>query len=192
MTDTPVKSAGQWFVIKTVPNKERSVKRYLDRYLRAEEMTDYIYEILVPLETVTEVKGGKKSTKVRTLYPGYVFIHMRIYDEDGKILQKPWYYVNGADGARGFVGGQTPSPLKESDVKEILARTAEAEGKEVPKVSYEVGEEVRITDGPFQSLTGRIESVDPERGKLKVSVSIFGRFTPVDLEYWQVERVVAE
>ncbi len=192
MSEISSKGGANWYVIKTVPNKERHVKRYLERYLNAEEMNDTIFEILVPTEKVTEVKGGKKTTKVRTLYPGYVFIHMRIFDEEGKVMQKPWYYVHGADGARGFVGGQNPAPLKEADVKEILARAAEAEGKEVPKVAYEVGEEVRINDGPFQSMSGRIDAIDPERGKLKVSVSMFGRFTPVELEYWQVERVIQQ
>ena len=89
----------------------------------------------------------------------------------------------------GFVGGERPSALKESEIEDIRARVEESTGKEMPKVQFEEGEEVKITDGPFLNLTGRIDEIDPDRGKLKVSVSIFGRFTPVELEYWQVERM---
>lgn len=165
------------------------MKRYLDRYVASEEMEDYIFEVLMPTETVTEVKNGRKYQKVRKFYPGYVFVHMRLYDENGKVNQKPWYFVKDADGVIGFLGGNNPTPLKEKEISSILSQVQEAEGKEVPKVQYEAGEEVKITDGPFLNLNGRIDEIDPERGKLKVSVSIFGRFTPVELEYWQVERV---
>ncbi len=188
MTDTKEITDTKWYVIQTLSNKEQAVKRYLDRYLVSEEMDDYIKEVLMPTETITEVKNGKKSQKVRKFYPGYVFLHMRLYDDDGQILQNPWYFVNGVDGVIGFVGGNHPTPLKEVEINRILSQVQEADGKEVPKVNYEVGEEVKITDGPFLNLNGNIDEIDPERGKLKVSVSIFGRFTPVELEYWQVER----
>ena len=128
------------------------MKRYFDRYLVSEEMDDYIKEVLMPTETITEVKNGKKSQKVRKFYPGYVFLHMRLYDEDGQILQNPWYFVNGVDGVIGFVGGNHPTPLKEAEINRILSQVQEADGKEVPKVNYEVGEEVKITDGPFLNL----------------------------------------
>ncbi len=141
----------------------------------------------VPVKTPS-VKGGKKSQKVRKFYPGYVFIHMQLYGEDGKVLQKPWYFVRGTQGIIGFVGGDHPVPLKEDEINRIIKQVKEAEGKEKPKVEYEIGEEVKINDGPFLNLSGRIDEIDPERGKLKISVSIFGRFTPVELEYWQVQR----
>lgn len=188
-TDTTTQHEGEWYVVHVLSNKEGSVKRHLERYLASEEMEDYIYEVLMPTEVVTEVKGGKKMQKTRKFYPGYVFLHMRLYDDEGQLLQKPWYYVNGVEGVIGFVGGKQPSPLKPSEIEGILAKVAEVEGKEIPKVQYEVGEEVKITDGPFLNLNGRIDEIDPERGRLKISVSIFGRFTPVDLEYWQVERL---
>ncbi len=191
MSETSTKQ-GQWYVVQTLSNKEQAVKRYLDRYLANEEMEDHLFEVLMPTETVSEVKGGKKTQKTRKLYPGYVFLHMRLYDDEGLLYQKPWYYVNGADGVIGFVGGDQPRALKKEEIDRILAHVEESEGKEVPKVQYEVGEEVKITDGPFLNLTGRIDEIDPEAGKLKVSVSIFGRFTPVTLEYWQVERATDE
>ena len=183
---------GQWFVVQTLSNKEPAAKRYLDRYIPENELEDYIFEVLVPEQTVSEVRHGKKTQRKRKLYPGYIFVNCRLYDEDGQVIQKVWYFVNGADGVIGFAGGKTPAPLKETEIARILDQVAEAEGREVPKVSYEVGEEVKITDGPFLNLNGRIDEIDTERGKLKISVSIFGRFTPVELEYWQVERITDE
>ncbi len=178
----------QWYAVQTLSNQEAKVKRYLDKFIQIEEMGEFIEEVLMPTETVTEVRNGKKYTKERKLYPGYVFIQMRLYDDNGKVLQKPWYFVRGVQGIIGFIGGDNPSPLKPDEIKRIQDTVSAAEGVERPKVEYEVGEEVKITDGPFLNLNGRIDGIDPERGKLKVSVSIFGRFTPVELEYWQVER----
>ena len=189
MTERPIQKCSEWYAVQTLSNKEPAVKRYLDKYMVSEEMDEYIKEVLMPTETVTEVKNGRKLQKVRKFYPGYVFINMRLYDEEGDILQKPWYFVKDAGGVIGFLGGNRPTALKETEISNILSQVQEAEGKEVPKVQYEVGEEVKINDGPFFNLSGRIDEIDPERGKLKVSVSIFGRFTPVELEYWQVERL---
>ena len=189
MTESSTRSKGQWFVVQTLSNAEGKVKRFIDHQIAHEELEEFIFEVLMPTEVVSEVKGGKKTQRTRKLYPGYVFMHMRLYDEDGKLHQKPWYFVNGTDGVIGFVGGQRPTALKQDEIERILAQVREAEGKEVPKVQYAVGEEVKITDGPFLNLTGKIDEIDPEAGKLKVSVSIFGRFTPVTLEYWQVERM---
>lgn len=183
---------GQWFVVQTLANKEPAAKRYLEHYISENELDDYFFSVLVPEETVSEVKHGKKTQRKRKLYPGYIFVNCRLYDEEQQIVQKVWYFVNGADGVIGFAGGKRPAPLKEAEIDRILTQVAESEGKEVPKVQYEVGEEVKITDGPFLNLTGRIDEIDTERGKLKVSVSIFGRFTPVELEYWQVERATEE
>ena len=181
-------SKPQWYAIQTLSNMEQKVKRYLDKFIEIEEMGDYVYEVLMPSETVTETKAGKKTKKLRKFYPGYVFVHMRLYDEDNKVLQKPWYFVRGVQGVIGFIGGDRPTPLKKEEIDRIINQVKESEGKERPKVEYEAGQHVKITDGPFLNLTGQIDEVDPERGRLKVSVSIFGRFTPVELEYWQVEK----
>jgi transcriptional antiterminator NusG len=186
-TQTP--SGAQWFALHTLSNKEGRVKQYIERYKTIEELDDYVFEVLLPTEVVSEVKQGKKKSQERKLMPGYVFIHMKLYDENGKILNKPWYFVKETTGVISFVGGEKPSPLKESEIADIRARMEAASGKETPKVQYEIAEEVKITDGPFLNLNGRIDEIDPDKGKLKVSVSIFGRFTPVELEYWQVERI---
>ena len=188
MSERRSMDGAEWYAVQTLSNKEPAVKRHLDRYMVTEEMDEYIEEVLMPTETVTEVRGGKKTQKVRKFYPGYVFINMRLYDKEGDILEKPWYFVRDAEGVIGFLGGNRPIPLKKSEVSNVLAQVEDAEGKEVPTVQYQVGEEVKINDGPFLNLTGQIDEIDPERGKLKVSVSIFGRFTPVELEYWQIER----
>lgn len=185
-TATP--TGTQWFALHTLSGQEQKVKTYLEKFKKAEELDDHIFEVLLPTELVSEVKAGKKSTKVRKLYPGYVFINMKLFDENRQVNIKPFYFVKDAAGVIGFVGGDRPAPLRQSEIDEIKARVEAATGKEVPKVSFEVGEEVKITDGAFANLTGRVDEIDPARGKLKISVSIFGRFTPVELEYWQVQR----
>jgi transcription termination/antitermination protein NusG len=187
---TPVASLSEprWYALQTFSNMEGKVKQYVDKFTQVEEMGEYVFDVLVPAETVSEVKNGRKSTKIRKFYPGYVFIRMRLYDDDGKILQRPWYFVRGVQGVIGFIGGDRPIPLKQAEIDRIINQVQEAQGKEKPKIEYIIGQEVKITDGPFHNLTGRIDEVDPARGKLKVSVPIFGRFTPVELEYWQVEK----
>jgi transcriptional antiterminator NusG len=186
---TTVPAGAQWFALHTLSGQEGKVKTYIEKFRKAEELEDHIFEVLLPTEIVSEVKNGKKTTKTRKLYPGYVFIHMLLFGEDKKLINRPWYFVKETTGVIGFVGGENPAALRQSEVDEIRARIEAASGKEVPKVSYELGEEVKINDGAFANLTGRIDEIDPERGRLKVSVSIFGRFTPVELEYWQVERI---
>ena len=188
-TQTTAPASAQWFALHTLSGQENKVKHYIEKFKKAEELDDAIFEVLLPTEVVSEVKNGKKSTKVRKLYPGYVFIQMCLYGEDQKVINKPWYFVKEVAGVIGFVGGDRPAALRQSEIEEIRSRIEAANGKEVPKIQYLVGEEVKITDGAFASLTGRIDEIDPDRGKLKVSVSIFGRFTPVELEYWQVQRL---
>lgn len=190
-TETPIPPGAQWFAVHTLSGKEGKVKQYIEKFKKVEELDDFIFEVLLPTENVSEVKRGKKTSTVRKLMPGYVFVLMRLYDEDGRLLNKPWYFVRETTGVIGFVGGDRPTALRESDIRDIRERIEAANGKEIPKVQYEAGEEVKITDGPFLNLTGRIDDIDPTRGKLKVSVSIFGRFTPVELEYWQVERLTS-
>src|SRR5690606_41854916 len=134
---------------------------------KTEELEDYIFEVLLPTEIVSEVKAGKKSTKTRKLYPGYVFIHMKLYYDSGKLINKPWYFVKETTGVIGFVGGDAPAPLRQAQVDEIRARIEAASGKEEPKVSYEVGVEGKITDGACAHLTGRSDALHPERGQPK-------------------------
>jgi len=178
----------QWFVIHTLSGQEQKVKESIEKRLKAEEMGEYIQEVLVPMEKVAEVRSGKKTVTTRKLYPGYVFIHMLLLDDNQRVVEKPWYFIRETQGIIGFVGGDRPSPTPESDIELIKAQIADTEDRERPKVHFDVGETVKINDGPFLNFGGVIEEIEPERGKLRVTVNIFGRNTPVELEYWQVEK----
>ena len=179
----------QWFVIHTLTGKEAKVRDGLLRRMKVEEMSDLVGEVSIPSEKVSEVKKGKKTTTTRMFYPGYVLIELGLYNDDGKINEKSWYYVNDTPGVIGFIGGSKPNPLRSQEVDSILYQIEDKKEKIKPKVIFEPGETVKITDGPFLNFNGVIEEVDPEKGKMKVSVNIFGRTAPVELEYWQVERV---
>ena len=178
----------QWFVIHTLSGQEQKVKESIEKRLKAEEMGEYIQEVLVPMEKVAEVRSGKKTVTTRKLYPGYVFIHMLLLDDNQRVVEKPWYFIRETQGIIGFVGGDRPSPTPESDIELIKAQIADTEDRERPKVHFDMGETVKINDGPFLNFGGVIEEIEPERGKLRVTVGIFGRNTPVELEYWQVEK----
>lgn len=178
----------QWFVLHTLSGQEQKVRENIEKRIKTEEMSEYIHEVLVPMEKVAEVRGGKKTVTTRKLYPGYVFIDMALLDENNRIIEKPWYFIRDTPGIIGFVGGDRPTPTSPEEIASIKAQIADSEDTERPKVSYEVGETVKINDGPFLNFSGVIEEIDPERGKLKVTVNIFGRNTPVELEYWQVEK----
>lgn len=178
----------QWFVIHTLSGQEQKVRDSIAKRLKTEEVEDYIKEVLLPIEKVVEVRGGKKTITSRKLYPGYVFIDMVLLDEQRQRVEKPWYFIKETPGVIGFVGGDNPSPTPESEIFEIKEQISESEDREKPKVNFEVNETIKINDGPFLNFSGVIEEIDFERGKLKVTVNIFGRNTPVELEYWQVEK----
>lgn len=178
----------QWFVLHTLSGQEAKVKESIARRAKVEEMGEYIEEVLIPTEKVSEVKRGKKMTMTRKFFPGYVLIHIHLYDANRQLVDKSWYFIQETPGIIGFLGGERPVPLREDEVASILNQVEEKKEKVKPKVSFETGETVKINDGPFLNFSGVIEEIDPERGKLKVSVSIFGRSAPVELEYWQVER----
>jgi len=178
----------EWFVLQTLSGQENKAKENMERRLKLEEMEDLVQEVLIPTEKVSEVKQGKKTTTTRKFFPGYLLVNMELYDGERKLVEKSWYFAQQTPGVIGFVGGDRPVPLKQGEVDTILNQIEEKKEKVKPKISFEPGETVKITDGPFVSFSEVIEEVDPERGKLKVSVSIFGRSAPVELEYWQVER----
>jgi transcriptional antiterminator NusG len=178
----------QWFVIHTLSGQEQKVKESIEKRLKTEEMGEYIHEVLVPMEKVAEVRSGKKTVSTRKLYPGYVFIDMALLDENNRVIEKPWYFIRDTPGIIGFVGGERPAPTPADEIQSIKAQISESEDTEKPKVHFDVGETIKINDGPFLNFSGVIEEIEPERGKLKVTVNIFGRNTPVELEYWQVEK----
>ena len=178
----------QWFVIHTLSGQEQKVKESIEKRIKPEEMQDYIREVLVPMEKVAEIRNGKKTVTARKLYPGYVFIDMVLLDENQKVIEKPWYFIRDTQGIIGFVGGDRPTPTAPEEVETIKSQIAASEDTERPKVSFDVGETVKINDGPFLNFSGVIEEIDPDKGKLRVTVNVFGRNTPVELEYWKVEK----
>jgi transcriptional antiterminator NusG len=178
----------QWFVLHALTGQEMKVKESIMRRIKLEEMEDYIGDVLVPTEKVSEVKKGVRSTTTRKFFPGYVLVNMHLYDEGKSLCEKSWHFIRETPGMIGFVGGEKPAPLRPKEVEALLNQVDEKREKVKPKVTFDVGETVKINDGPFMNFTGIVEEMDPERGKLKVSVQIFGRVAPVELEYWQVER----
>jgi len=178
----------EWFVIHTLTGQETKVQESIRKRLQQEEMEDFIDEVVIPTEKVSEVKRGVKSTTTRKFFPGYVLVHMALYDGNRELLEKAWHFVRETPGTIGLIGGEKPVPLDPSEVEVVLHQVEEKKEQVKPKVVFEPGETVKITDGPFLNFSGVVEEVDPNRGKLKVSVAIFGRSAPVELEYWQVDR----
>jgi len=178
----------QWFVLHTLTGQEYKVRDSILNRSKAAEMDEFLGDVVIPTEKVSEVKKGVRSTTTRKFFPGYVLINMALYDEEKHVREKAWYFIRDTQGIIGFVGGDQPVPLKQEEVDVILHQAEDKKEKIKPKVAFEPGETVKINDGPFLNFNGVVEEVDPERGKLKVSVAIFGRSAPVELEYWQVER----
>jgi transcriptional antiterminator NusG len=178
----------QWFVIHTLSGQEQKVKESIEKRIKTDEMGDYVKEVMVPMEKVVEVRNQKKTVSTRKLWPGYVFVDMVLLDENNRIIEQPWYFIKETPGVIGFVGGEPPTPTPAEEVESIKNQISASEDHEKPKVSFDIGETVKINNGPFLNFSGVIEEVEPDRGKLKVTVNIFGRNTPVELEYWQVEK----
>ena len=178
----------EWYTIQTLSGQEMKAEKSLRKRIIEEEMGEFIDEILLPMEKVVEVRGGTKKVSQRKLYPGYIFIQMKLYDEEKRLLPTPWDFVRNTQGIIGFLGGERPIATPTDEIAAIKAQITEAEESEKPRVNFEIGEVVKINDGPFQNYNGSVEEIDAEAGKLKVTIDIFGRSTPVELEYWQVEK----
>ena len=176
-------SASKWYVIHTQTGAEGKVRANLLSRAETAGMTPSIQQIFIPTEKVSEVKAGKKKITERKFFPGYILVQMELTDES-------WYLVRNTPGVSGFVGsGRKPIPLSENEVGQILRQQEEKTAKPKPKIEFGVGESVRVKEGAFANFNGTIEEINPNRGKLRVLVSIFGRSTPVELEYWQVEKI---
>ncbi|MDD2702715.1 MAG: transcription termination/antitermination protein NusG [Candidatus Omnitrophica bacterium] len=172
-----------WYVIHTQTNLEDKVKAILENRIVSEGLQDLIRKVIIPTEQISEVRGGKKRVTERRFFPGYILVEMELVDRTYAVIKT-------LPGVSGFIGsGKKPSPLPKHEVDSILKRTEETRTKPSPKIIFGKGESIRVKEGPFMNFSGVIEDVYPEKGKLKVSISIFGRSTPVELEYWQVEKV---
>lgn len=171
----------QWYVVHTYSGYEKKVKESLLNRIEAEGVQDRFGDVLIPSETVVDMKKGKKRTGTRSFFPGYLLVQMEL-DE------KTWHLVRHTPKVTGFVGGKTPAPIPQSEVEEIKSQMAEGRLKPKPKVTFTEGENVRVTDGPFSNFNGIVETIKPDKGKVVVLVSIFGRATPVELDFTQVEK----
>ena len=183
MSGAGVVMAKQWYIVHTYSGFEGKVKESLRQRADAMGMSEVIEDILIPTEEVVEVKDGKKTRSTRKFFPGYVLVKMEMSDT-------AWHVVKNTPKVTGFVGtGNKPVPLTNAEVDRIVNQVAVAVDKPKPKLEFKTGEAVRINDGPFSNFTGQVEEVNEDRSTLKVMVTIFGRQTPVELEFQQVEKI---
>ena len=175
-----------WYVVQVISGQEKKVKRALEEFRDVKGVTDWVKDILVPSEMVSEVKKGEQKISEKRMWPGYVFVKMTLNDDS-------WSYVKATIGVIDFLGGEHPTSLTEKEVEQILSDIAAKEKGIVQKHKFEVGDKVKITDGVFVNFIGTITDIFHDKGRLSVMVSIFGRDTQVDdLEFWQVEQVTNE
>jgi transcriptional antiterminator NusG len=186
MTDsTPTTGAGEmsWYVVHTYSGYENKAKLALEERIKSHKKTQFFGEVIVPEENVVELVKGQKKTTKRRFFPGYILVKMVLNDET-------WHIVKNTPKITGFVGDKVkPVPVPESEVQKMTNRIAEGQVKPRPRVSFQEGENVRVVDGPFSNFSGVVEGVNPDKGKVKVLVSIFGRSTPVELDFIQVEKI---
>ena len=175
--------AKRWYVVHVYSGFEKKIASAIKEQAEQKGLADHFEEVLVPAEEVVEVRRGQKVNSERKFFPGYVLVKMELTDD-------AWHLVKNTPKVTGFLGTKTrPSPITEAEAERIMKQTQEGVEHPRPSVIFQIGEQVRVADGPFTSFNGTVEEVDEEKGRLKVSVSIFGRSTPVELEYSQVEKL---
>lgn len=179
----------QWYVLRVQSNKEMHVKEALDRKVEMEGLNDIIGRIEVPVERVKRIRGSKQTVHKRKLYPGYVFMEMEP-TEEGRVPERAWFMIKETSGVGDFISTEgIPTPMRDTDVAKMLTEAEKPEETPSIKVDFQQGDRIKIREGAFENFEGEVESIDPERGIVKVVVSIFGRSTPLDIEYWQIEKV---
>lgn len=175
--------SNQWYVVQTYSGYERKVKLSLEEQFDHSDCKDLLGEVVIPTEEVVEVRKGKKKISSRKFFPGYILVNV-------EMTQEVWYLIKNTAKVTGFLGGgSSPVPLSEGEIKTIMDQIKGESARPKPKFSFERGESVRVVDGPFINFNGVVEDVNPDKGMVKVMVSIFGRATPVELEFPQIEKV---
>jgi transcriptional antiterminator NusG len=173
----------KWYIVHAYSNFEKKVAESIRERAQAAGLSDMFEEVLVPMEEVVEVRRGRKVASERKFFPGYVLVKMEMTDE-------AFHLINNTPKVTGFLGSENkPMPISEAEAQRILQQVQEGVERPKPSITFEIGEQVRVADGPFASFSGHVEEVDEERARVKVAVSIFGRATPVELEYGQVEKL---
>jgi transcription termination/antitermination protein NusG len=179
----------QWYVLRVAANKESQVRDALMQKVEREELSDIIGRIEVPMERIKRIRGSKQTVHNRKLYPGYVFMEMEA-TEDKKVPERAWFMIKGTSGVGDFIGTDgIPTPMRDTDVAKMLMEAEKPEETPSIKVEFKKGDMIRIREGAFENFEGAVDSIDSERGIVKVIVAIFGRSTPLDIEYWQIEKV---
>jgi transcriptional antiterminator NusG len=173
--------AKKWYVIQAYSGYESKVKTALQERIKQAGMDEQFGDVLIPKENVQDTRGGNKKVTSRTFYPGYIFVQMDLNEHT-------WHLIKETPKVSGFVGGRHPTPVPDSEIQQIAQQVAEGAAKPKPRVVFEQGDHVRVIDGAFANFTGTIEEVNPDKQKVRVLVSIFGRATPVELDYGQVEK----
>jgi len=179
----------QWYVLRVAANKEVQVRESLAQKVEKEGLSDIIGRIEVPVEQIKRIRGNKQTVHKRKLYPGYVFMEMES-TEDGRVPEKAWFMIKGTSGVGDFIGTEgIPTPMRDTDVAKMLRDAEKPDNAPSIKVEFEKGDQIKIREGAFENFEGFVDSIDSERGIVKVIVTIFGRSTPLDIEYWQIEKI---
>lgn len=179
----------QWYVLRVAANKEVQVKEALTQKVEREGLSDIVGRIEVPVERVKRIRGSRQTVHMRKLYPGYVFMEMEP-TEDGRVKEKAWFMIKETSGVGDFIGTEgIPTPMRDTDVAKMLLEAERPEEAPSIRVEFEKGDMIKIREGAFENFEGTVDSIDSERGIVKVIVTIFGRPTPLDIEYWQIEKI---
>jgi transcription termination/antitermination protein NusG len=179
----------QFFVLRVASNKEDQVREKLQRKVKIEGIEAIIGRILVPTERVRSMKGGVRRESDRKLYPGYVFVELEL-DKDGRIPDKAWFVIKETDGVGDFIGSNgKPTPMGPKDEAKMVEEAERPEESPTLRTEYKKGDKIKVTDGPFQNFEGEVDEILSDKGMVRITTTIFGRPTPLELEYWQIEKV---
>jgi len=172
----------RWYVVHTYTGQESRVQNYIQDIVAGGDYTGQIGQVLVPTQEVVQIKNGKKTKTTRKFFPGYLLIEM-------ELTKETMHFVRNINGVTGFVGGDTPQPLRKDEIRRILGQTEEVPVETVNEVPFQIGDSVKIKEGPFKDFDGLVDEIHPDKGKVKVMVSVFGRSTPVEVDFSHVEMV---